>query len=105
MVNNQKGGFLMLRDLLSAYGGRIYVYLDNSDIAKQFLQDAENEGFTFTDGTKPTLKHTSNIIAVNADATINYVGFVGRMAFQAASKIGNQPLHKIDYRDFLKQSE
>ena len=105
MVNNQKGGFLMLRDLLSAYGGRIYVYLDNSDIAKQFFRDAENEGFIFTDGTKPTLKHTSNIIAVNADATINYVGFVGRMAFQAASKIGNQPLHKIDYRDFLKRSE
>lgn len=94
-----------IKFLLSTYTGKIYVYLATEDVGKQFLQDAENEGFTFTDGTKPTLKHTSNIIAVNADATINYVGFVGRMAFQAASKIGNQPLHKIDYRDFLKQSE
>lgn len=95
----------MLRDLLSAYGGRIYVYLDNSDIAKQFFRDAENEGFIFTDGTKPTQKHTSNIIAVNKDATISYVGFVGRVAFQAANRIGNQPLVKIDYREFLKQAE
>ena len=37
MENDQKGGFLMLVDLLYAYGGRIYVYLDNSDIAKQNL--------------------------------------------------------------------
>lgn len=107
MAINLKGGFFMsrIKFLLSTYTGKIYVYLATEDVGKQFLQDAENEGFTFTDGTKPTLKHTSNIIAVNADATINYVGFVGRMAFQAASKIGNQPLHKIDYRDFLKQSE
>ncbi len=95
----------MLKSLVSANIGRIYVYLDNADIGKRFLQDAENEGFTFTDGTKPTQKHTSDIIALNADATINYVGFVGRVAFQAASKIGNQPLVKIDYREYLKRAE
>lgn len=95
----------MLKSLLKAHTGRIYVYLDNADICKQFLQDAESEGFTFTDGTKPTQKHTSDIIAVNADATINYVGFVGRVAFQAANAIGNQPLVKIDYREYLNQAE
>lgn len=101
MVNNQKGGFLMLRDLLSAYGGRIYVYLDNSDIAKQFLQDAENEDFTFCDGINPTERTPANIMAINQDMTINYVGFVGRIAYQAAHNIGNDPLVKIDYRDVI----
>lgn len=95
----------MFKSLLATHSGRIYVYLDNADIAKQFLQNAESEGFTFTDGAKPTQKHTSNIFAVNTDATINYVGFVGRVAFQSAKTIGNQPMLKIDYRQFLKQAE
>lgn len=95
----------MLKSLLSFHTGRIYVYLANKDVCQRFLQDAENEGFTFTDGTNPTQKHTSDIIALNQDATINYVGFIGRAAFQAADRIGNQPLVKIDYREFLKQAE
>lgn len=95
----------MLKSLLSSYTGRIYVYLANGDICKRFLQDAEKEGFTFTDGTNPIQKHTSDIIALNQDVTINYVGFVGRVAFQVANRIGNQPLVKIDYREFLKQAE
>ncbi|MGM9554751.1 MAG: hypothetical protein ACI3V2_10625 [Faecousia sp.] len=69
------------------------------------MQDAENEEFTFTDGTNPTQKHASDIIALNPDATINYVGFVGRVAFQATNRIGNQPLIKIDYRDVINRAE
>ena len=95
----------MLKSLLSSHTGRIYVYLANEDIGKRFLQDAEKEGFTFTDGTNPTQKHTSDIIALNPDATINYVGFVGRAAFQAANRIGNQQLIKIDYRDLVNLPE
>lgn len=95
----------MLRDLLSAYGGRIYVYLDNSDIAKQFFRDAENEGFTFCDGINPTERTPANIMAINRDLTINYVGFIGRMAYQAANTIGNETLTKIDYRDIISCSQ
>lgn len=91
----------MLNSILSNHSGRIYVYMATDDICKRFFQDAENEGFTFTDGAKPTQKHTSDILAVNPDLTINYVGAIGHIAFQAASKIGNQQLIKIDYRDVL----
>lgn len=87
--------------MLSTYTGKIYVYLATEDIGKQFLQDAENEGFTFCDGIKPTARTPANIMAVNRDCTINYVGTVGRIAFQAANKIGNDPLVKIDYRDVI----
>lgn len=90
-----------IRDLLSTNNGRIYVYLATTSIGKQFLQDAENEGFTFCDGIKPTARTPANIMAVNRDNTINYVGTVGRIAFQAANKIGNDPLVKIDYRDVI----
>ena len=94
-----------IRKVLSTNPGRIYVYLADRDVCEQFLRDAEKEGFLFTDGTKPTQKHTSDLIAVNSDLTINYVGFIGRAAYQAANEIGNQPLVKIDYRDILKQAE
>ncbi len=91
-----------IKSLLSANTGKIYVYLDSTDICKRFLQDAESEGFAFTDGTKPTQKHISDVIALNRDMTINYVGFVGRVAYQAARKIENQTLVKIDYRQIMR---
>lgn len=94
-----------IKPLLSTYTGRIYVYLATEEISKQFLQDVENEDFTFCDGVKPTERDADSIFAINNDMTINYVGFVGHMAYQVADKIGNQPLIKIDYRDILKRTE
>ena len=79
--------------------------LATADIGKRFLQDAENEGFMFRDGVKPTQREADSIFAINDDMTINYVGFVGHVAYQAADKIGNKPLIKIDYRDILNRAE
>ena len=96
----------MLKSILSTNAGKVYVYLATDEVCKQFLKDAEDEGFTFTDGMKPTQKHTSDILAVNPDFTINYVGTIGHIAFKAARRIGNQKLIRIDYREFLiDQSE
>lgn len=91
-----------IKSLLSKYNGRIYVFLTNESVSKQFLKNAELEGFTFDDGTKPTSRKADFIFAINKNMTINYVGFVGHIAFQAASKIGNEPLIKIDYEKMLK---
>ena len=95
----------MLKSLLNSRKGRIYVYLATKDIAEQFMRDAESEGFTFGDSVKPTEREPSDIMAINRDMTINYVGFVGHLAYQIASKIGDEPLVKIDYRDCLKSSK
>lgn len=92
----------MLRSLLNSCKGRIYVYLATKDIAEQFMRDAESEGFIFGDGVKPTEREPSDIMAINRDMTINYVG---HLAYQIASKIGDEPLVKIDYRDCLKSSK
>ena len=96
---------LSIKSLLAAHTGRIYIYLATEDIGKQFLQDAENEGFMFRDGVKPTQREADRIFAINDDMTINYVGFVGHMAYQAADKIGNKPMIRIDYRDIINQVE
>lgn len=96
---------MSIKSLLSTHTGRIYIYLATAEVGKRFLQDAENEGFTFRDGVKPTQREADCIFAINDDMTINYVGFVGHVAYQAANKIGNQPLIKIDYRDIINRTE
>lgn len=77
-----------------AANGKVYVYLSDEAVGERFLQQAEQEGFTFSDGAKPTSRHYSDIMAVNPDGTINYVGSYGRMAF------GANAVNKIDYQRF-----
>lgn len=96
---------MSIKSLLFAYTGRIYIHLVTADIGKQFLQDAENEGFLFRDGVKPTQREADSIFAINDDMTINYVGFIGHIAYQVADKVGNKPLVKIDYRDIMNRAE
>ena len=96
-----KRGFSMskLKNLLSAYpNSRIYLHFETSELARRFLADAEAEGFTFGDGVKPTERSADSIFALNDDMTINYVGFVGHMAFASGTdKVGDKKLVRIEY--------
>lgn len=54
-------------------------------------------------GVKPTEREVENIMAVNPDFTINYVGTNGRIAYGSGIKcVGNQRLIRIDYERILK---
>lgn len=82
--------------------GRVYVYLGDSETGNQFMKQAESEGFTFTDGAKPTERCYAEIMAVNRDITINFVGMNGRIAFGSGAKIiGNEVLIRIDYKKYI----
>lgn len=86
---------------LAKLDGRVYVYLKNAEIGNAFLFDAQNEGFAFCDGEKPTNRHYAEIMAVNKDKTLNYVGIIGRIAYgSGADKIGNEKLIRIDYEKY-----
>ena len=74
----------------------VYILLKNEDIAKRFLSDAESEGITFSDGTKPTEKTPDDIIALLPNGTICYVGFIGRMC-----RHSNQCIC-IDYEECIR---
>ena len=90
---------------LSKLNGKVYVYLRGEVIARRFLQDAENEGFTFGDGEKPTARLGNNLYVVNRDWTISHVGWAGHMAFQSAKRIGEQELIRVDYERYLLGEE
>ena len=87
---------------LTKEDGRVYVYLASEEIGDDFFAKAESEGFTFGDGTKPTEKHYSEIIAINHDCTLNYVGANGYIAFGSGAKtIGEEKLIRVDYEKYI----
>ena len=91
---------------ISGMEGRAYVYLSNDDIGNKFMQMAEDEGFTFGDGVKPTERQYAEVMAVNHNSTINYVGVNGRMAFGSGVKtIGDEVLIRIDFEKYLNGDE
>ena len=90
---------------LSKLNGKVYVYLRNEVIVRKFLKDAENEGFTFGDGEKPTARPGNNLYVVNCDWTISHVGWAGHMAFRSAKRVGEQELIRVDYEKYLLGEE
>lgn len=91
---------------LSKMNGRVYVYLANVAIGEKFLQQAEDEGFTFADGAKPTERCYAEIMAVNGNKTINFVGTNGRIAFGSGAKtVGGEQLIRVDFEKYAAGAE
>lgn len=65
---------------------KVYVRMKNDGICKAFFTQAENEGFLFGDGAKPTAKHTSDLIAVLSGKQLCYVASIGRIAMQSGAE-------------------
>lgn len=90
-----------IKDLANKNKGKVYVYLANDKIGNKFMQQAEKEGFTFNDGAKPTSRCYAEIMAVNGNSTINFVGSVGRMAFgSGAETVNGQKLLRVDFAKY-----
>lgn len=75
---------------------KVYFFMRNSDVCKQFYQNAEAEGITFG-GAKPTKKGTTDIIALLEDGEICYVGWAGRMCYHNCT----EGVLRIDYEKYL----
>lgn len=90
-----------IKNLVNQNNGKVYVYLANDEIGNKFMQQAENEGFTFNDGAKPTSRCYAEIMSVNDNYTINFIGSVGRMAFgSGAETVNGQKLLRVDFEKY-----
>lgn len=86
---------------LAKKNGKVYVYLANANVGNKFMAQAESEGFTFADGVKPTERCYAEIMSVNRDITINFVGSVGRIAFgSGAETVNGQKLLRVDFEKY-----
>lgn len=60
--------------------------MKSEEICKRVFEKAKREGFIFEDGSKPTSKHPSDLVAVCSDKTLCYVTSSGRIAVQSGAK-------------------
>ena len=91
---------------LAKQGRRVYVFTESEGLCREFLAIAEHEGFIFSDGVKPTEKHSSDVFAINSDNTISYVGIIGRMSIGSNLKeTGGIEIMKVDYKRYISGDE
>ena len=91
-----------IKNLVSQNDERVYVYLANNELGSKFMHQAEEEGFVFEDGALPTSRTYAEIMAVNGNITINFVGTNGRIAFgSGVKKMGDKTLVRVDYEKYV----
>ena len=91
---------------LFSLGRTVFIYFSSSDICRQFLKDAEQEGFTLSDGRKPTEKEYPDCIyAIHVDMTVNGVGFAGHAALQADDSNSKGVIRTVDYEKYITDEE
>ncbi len=95
----EKRTLTALRDSLP---GRIYVFLKDEKTKTEFLADAKAEGWSFGDTGLPDALQ-DDIIAVNGNKQLCYVGFVGHTAFGAGGgSDADVRFHRIDYSKYKR---
>ena len=86
--------------------GRVYVYVPSKNIRRLFLKNAQEEGFRFADGVKPTRRRAyDDIYALNKDFTLNFVGYIGHIAFHHPEVPNDCNLIRVDYAAYLSGAE
>lgn len=66
---------------LLKHGKSVFVYIKGENLGKIFLKMAASEGFTYGDGVAPQKRQADDVMAIHDDLTINFVGWIGHMAF------------------------
>ena len=88
-----------LTELVHSTNKRIYVYLSDIETIRIFINNAEKEGFSFSKNRRISDMPLDNFYALNKNSTVNYINFVGRVAYQC----GAENILRVDYKKFLSQ--
>ena len=81
--------------------GNINVFLSSKAVCDLFLRNAEQEGFTFSNGSRPTTSSYNDLFALHHDLTIAHHGFAGHIALRAKGIFTAVPTVWIDYAKYL----
>lgn len=74
---------------------KVYVYLATKALRYRFMSDAEREGITYSDGKPATSREAEDYMSLNADKTICFLGFVGRV------RLFNNTAAVVDYEKYI----
>lgn len=88
---------------LSQLDAKVYVHLPTPELGKAFMEQAEAEGFTFADGTKPTERPDETFVCLNPDHTLSYLNTFGRMAYCSGTNTTcGKMLVRVEYGELLR---
>ena len=88
-----------LTELVHSTNKRVYVHLSDIETIRMFINNAEKEGFSFLENKRISDMPLDNFYALNKNLTVNYINFIGRVAYQC----GTENILRIDYKKFLSQ--
>lgn len=60
---------------------KVYIILRSKAMEYRFMSDAAREGITFGDGVKTTERNVEDIMVLQPEGTICFLGFAGRMNY------------------------
>lgn len=89
-----------LRDYKTA---KVYVRFSCNELCKEFYQKAEKEGFRFGN-IKPTECEPNDLIAIQEDLKLAFVGFAGHLAYHNPQAVAGG-LTRIDYERYISGDE
>lgn len=90
-----------LKELVRSTNKRVYVYLADEETAQAFVKNAEKEGFRFSGGKRISEMPPDDFYALNKNMTVNFINFIGRVAYQC----GAENVLRVEYKDFLRQAK
>lgn len=83
---------------------KTYLYLTDDETTRVFIQNAEAEGFTFSDGVKISKRQPEDVMVLNEDKTINFLGFADNLTFHNPEATSTY-LVRVDYRKYILGEE
>lgn len=60
---------------------KVYIIMRTKEMRFRFMSDAAREGITFSDGVKLTERSVDDIMVLQTDGTVCFLGFAGRMKY------------------------
>lgn len=77
---------------------KVYILLRSKAIQYRFMSDAEREGITYGDNVKPTERLVDDIMALQPNGTICFLGWAGRVCYHYANQ---HNIIRVDYEKYI----
>ena len=77
---------------------KVYILLKPKAIQYRFMSDAEREGITYGDNVKPTERPVDDIMALQPNGTICFLGWAGRVCYHYATQ---NNINRVDYEKYI----
>lgn len=77
---------------------KVYILLKDKGTQFRFMSDADREGITYGDGVKATDRQVDEVMSLQPNGTICFLGWAGRICYHHSKQ--NNAI-RIDYDKFI----